>query len=154
VWSRRRVNKAAKPVPVGLAHRLAALRAVVDLAVRLQPDAEEIIAECCRPGEPAPDLARRGGRIVSEYARLHLIAVDLQDDTGPDSLPARIADLLLQHATTVEGCLKLVFSQFWSPTAARAGHRHTGLGAEPARALRESRVLLDIWLTELKSPPA
>ncbi|MET0135642.1 MAG: hypothetical protein ABW215_18845 [Kibdelosporangium sp.] len=150
---RRRVKTARLGDP-GLAHRLAALRAVVDLAVRLQPDAEEIIAECCRPGEPLPDLARRGGRIVSEYARLHLLAIDLDADAVPGSLPSRIADLLLHHASTVEGCLRLAFSQFWDPAEPRTGHRHTGLGADPARALRDSRTLLTMWLAELSRTPA
>lgn len=143
---RAAANRAAKD----LARRLTALAAVVEHGIRLQPDAEETIAECCRPGETPTEVARRGGRIVSEYARLFRLAEDLSGTAGPGSLQVRIAELLMYHATTVEGCLKLAFSQFWSPKAQRDGHSHTGLG-EPARTLREARAALRMWIADLES---
>jgi hypothetical protein len=150
VRNRRRADAAADRAAKDLARRLTALIAVVEHGIRLQPDAEETIAECCRPGETPPDVARRGGRIVSEYARLFRLAEDLSVTAGPDSLQVRVAELLMYHTTTVEGCLKLAFSQFWSPKAQRHGHSHTGLG-EPARTLRETKVALLMWLAELRS---
>ncbi|MCE7001569.1 hypothetical protein LWC34_01740 [Kibdelosporangium philippinense] len=131
-----------------LAGRLAALIDLVDEGIRAQPNAEEAIAECCRAGAPPADVARRGGRIVSEYARLHQAAVDLGCEPG--SLRERVAELLLYHATTVEDCLKLAFSKFWSPNAPRHGHSHSGLG-EHARTLRECRVALQMWLDDVRS---
>jgi len=129
---------------------LAALIEIVEQGVRAQPNAEEIIAECCRAGEVPGEVARRGGRIVSDYARLHSEATD--HDAGPGSLQNRVAELLLYHATTVEGCLKLAFSKFWSPSAQRDGHTHSGLG-EPARTLRESSMALRLWLNDLQDRP-
>jgi hypothetical protein len=126
---------------------LTALIEIVEQGVRAQPNAEETIAECCRAGEVPLDVARRGGRIVSEYARLHREAAD--HDAGPGSLQNRVAELLMYHATTVEGCLKLAFSHFWSPKAQRDGHTHSGLG-EPARTLRESGAALRLWLDDLE----
>jgi hypothetical protein len=122
---------------------------IVEQGIRAQPNAEETIAECCRPGEIPPEVARRGGRTVSEYARLHREAVDL-GGAAPGSLQARVAELLLEHATTVDGCLKLAFSQFWIPKVQRCGHSHTGLG-EPARTLREAGAALRIWLADLEA---
>lgn len=142
-----RKARAIEP-PNDLAGRLAALIDLVDQGIRAQPNAEETIAECCRPGTPPADVARRGGRIVSEYARLHRDATDL--GCVPGSLQERVAELLLYHATTVEDCIKLAFSKFWSPHAPRHGHSHTGLG-EPARTLRESRVALQMWLDDVRT---
>nr|CEL17305.1 hypothetical protein [Kibdelosporangium sp. MJ126-NF4] len=141
-----RKAKVARP-DNDLARRLAALIDLVDEGIRAQPNAEETIAECCRPGAPPADVARRGGRIVSEYARLHLLAVDLGCEPG--SLQERVAELLLCHATTVESCIKLAFSKFWSPDAPRNGHSHTGLG-DHARTLRDARVALRMWLEDLR----
>jgi hypothetical protein len=142
-----RKARAVEP-PNDLANRLAALIDLVDQGIRAQPNAEETIAECCRPGTPPADVARRGGRIVSEYARLHRDATYLGCEPG--SLQERVADLLLDHATTVEDCIKLAFSKFWSPTAARDGHSHSGLG-EHARTLREARVALQMWLDDVRT---
>ncbi|MFC0108358.1 hypothetical protein [Kibdelosporangium aridum] len=142
-----RKARAVEP-PNDLANRLAALIDLVDQGIRAQPNAEETIAECCRAGTPPADVARRGGRIVSEYARLHREATDLGCEPG--SLQERVAELLLYHATTVEDCIKLAFSKFWSPNAPRHGHSHTGLG-EHARTLRESRVALQMWLNDVRT---
>ncbi|ONI70874.1 hypothetical protein ALI144C_50755 [Actinosynnema sp. ALI-1.44] len=142
-----RKAKAAGPER-DLARTLAVLITLVDQGVRAQPNAEETIAECCRPGAPPADVARRGGRIVSEYARLHLEAMDLGCPEG--SLQQRVAELLLWHAVTVESCIRLAFSKHWSPDAQRRGHSHSGLG-DHARTLRESRVALRMWLDELQS---
>jgi hypothetical protein len=148
VWMRKR--KAGEARPDDLARRLTALVALVDRAIMAQPNAEEVIAECCRPGETPADVARRGGRVVSEYAYLHENALDLIGNAGPGSLPERIAELLMYHAETVEECLKLAFPRFWNPAAQRHGHSHTGLG-EPARTLREARVVLRMWIADLES---
>lgn len=144
MWRRPRAAARAR---ADLARSLAALIDLVDQGVREQPNAEETIAECCRAGEIPNDVARRGGRIVSEYARLHREATD--HAAGPGSLQNRVAELLMYHATTVEGCLKLAFSHFWSPKAQRHGHTHSGLG-EPARTLRESGTALRLWLNDLE----
>jgi hypothetical protein len=147
LWRRPRAVSRDQPDLVG---SLTALIEIVEQGVRAQPNAEETIAECCRAGEVPLDVARRGGRIVSEYARLHREAADY--DAGPGSLQNRVAELLMYHATTVEGCLKLAFSHFWSPKAQRDGHTHAGLG-EPARTLRESGAALRMWLNDLDRGP-
>jgi hypothetical protein len=150
MWNRRR--KAGVARQDDLARRLTALVALVDRAIKAQPNAEEVIAECCRAGETPADVARRGGRIVSEYAYLHESAVELLGGTGPGSVPERVAELLMYHAETVEECLKLAFPRFWNPAAVRHGHRHSGLG-EHARTLRETRVVLRMWIAELEAAP-
>jgi hypothetical protein len=150
LWRRHRADsrRAVSPDTAALAGSLAALIEIVEQGVRAQPNAEETIAECCRAGEVPRDVARRGGRVISEYARLHEEATE--HSAGPGSLQNRVAELLLYHATTVEGCLKLAFSRFWGPQAQRDGHTHSGLG-EPARTLRESAAALRMWLNDLES---
>ena len=144
MWIRRRKATSRD----NLALRLRALAGLVDQAVLAQPNAEEVIAECCRPGDTPADVARRGGRIISEYAYLHERAVALLGDAGPGSLPCRVIELLMYHAETVEECLKLAFPRFRCAT--RQGHKHSGLG-EPARTLREARIALEMWIADLES---
>jgi hypothetical protein len=131
-----------------LAERLRALVDVVGRAVARQPDAEEVIADCCRPGDTPAEVARRGGRIISEYAYLHELAVALFDHEEPGSLPLRVIDLLLYHAETVDEGLKLAFPRFRCAT--RQGHSHAGLGVG-ARTLRETKALLEMWLGDLET---
>jgi hypothetical protein len=152
MWMWRKAKAVGSGVPTDLAGCLAALIEIVEQGIRAQPNAEETIAECCRAGEIPPEVARRGGRIVSEYARLHRAAADLAAAADPGSLQARVAELLIAHASTVDECLKLAFSQFWIPKADRRGHSHTGLG-EPARTLREAGVALRMWLADLEAKP-
>jgi hypothetical protein len=147
VWIRKR--KAGAVPYDDLARRLTALAGLVDRAIMAQPNAEEIISECCRPGETPAEVARRGGRVISEYAYLHESAVELFGAAEPGSLPERIAELLMYHAETVEECLKLAFPRFWNPSAPRYGHQHCGLGVH-ARTLREARVALRMWIGELE----
>jgi hypothetical protein len=118
----------------------------VDRAVARQPDAEEAIADCCRPGDTPTEVARRAGRIISEYAYLHELAVELFGDADHGSLQRRVIDLLIYHAETVDEGLKLAFTRFRCAT--RQGHKHAGLGVR-ARILREARVLLKMWIGEL-----
>jgi hypothetical protein len=146
VWIRRR--KAGAVARDDLARRLRALVHVVDQAVLAQQAAERVIAECCRPGTTSADLARRGGRVISEYAYLHENAVELFGDAGPGSLPERVIELLMYHVETVDECLKLAFPRFWC--APSEGHRHSGLG-EPARTLREAGIVLQMWIDELET---
>ncbi|TCO53708.1 hypothetical protein [Actinocrispum wychmicini] len=129
-----------------LARRLKALVDLVDQAILAQPDAESVIADCCRPGDASAAVARRGGRIISEYAYLHESAVELLGDEGPGTLPQRVIELLMYHAETVDEALKLAFPRF--PCATWQGHQHAGLGV-PARTLREARVALEMWIGEL-----
>lgn len=144
MWSRRRHRQQRDD----LAERLRALVDVVTLAVARQPDAELVIADCCRPGDTPAEVARRGGRIISEYAYLHERAVALFDHEEPGSLPLRVINLLMYHAETVEEGLKLAFPRFRCAT--RQGHTHAGLGVG-ARTLREAQVLLEMWLGELET---
>jgi hypothetical protein len=121
---------------------------VVERAVDRQPDAESVIADCCRPGDTPAEVARRGGRIISEYAYLHERAVALFDHEDPGSLPLRVINLLMYHAETVEEGLRLAFPRFRCAT--RQGHTHAGLGVR-ARTLRETQVLLEMWLADLET---
>lgn len=129
-----------------LDRRLTALSDLIEQAVLIQPDAAEVIAECCRPGDMSAGLARRGGRIISEYAYLHECAVELFGDDVAGSLPHRVIELLMYHAETVDECMKLAFPRF--PCSTQQGHKHTGLGV-PARTLREAKVLVEMWIGEL-----
>lgn len=144
MWIRRRKAVAQDD----LAQRLRALAGLVDQAVLAQPNAEEVIAECCRPGDTPADVARRGGRVISEYASLYESACELVGAEGPGTLPGRIIELLMYHAETVEECLRLAFPRFRCAT--RQGHKHSGLGV-PARTLREAKVALQMWIADLES---
>src|SRR5688572_2104466 len=65
------------------ATRLVALQSLLEVAthaVTLQPAAEQIIDACAQPGDVPAQVARRGGRIASDYCRLHGWALDLIDD--------------------------------------------------------------------------
>ncbi len=145
MWIRKR--RAGAVGQDDLVRRLTALAELLDRAILAQPNAEEVINECCRPGETPADVARRGGRVISEFAYLHESVESLFDEVA-GSLPSRIAELLLWHAEAVEECLKLAFPRFWNPAATRHGHTHCGLG-EYGRTLRESRVAVQIWLDTL-----
>ncbi|MEV4320546.1 hypothetical protein [Actinocrispum sp. NPDC049592] len=145
MWIRRR--RAGAVGQDDLVRRLTTLAEVLDRAILAQPNAEEVINECCRPGETPADVARRGGRVISEFAYLHESVRSLFGPQ-PGSLPSRIAELLLWHAETVEECLKLAFPRFWNPAAVRHGHTHRGLG-EHGRTLRESRVAVQMWIDTL-----
>ena len=128
--------------------RLLGLLDTVSRAVDLQSAAEEVIAACAEPGETPAVVARRGGRIAAEYCRLHGWAADLARGSDPQSLPARVVQLINYHATMLDMCLKLAFPMIDTPNLERRRCALDGFG-EPARTLRETRVLLVLWLNEL-----
>lgn len=128
--------------------RLSRLLDVVASAIELQPDAEEVIAACARPGDTPSSVARRGGRIAYAYVRLHGRAAELSATAGPDSVPARATQLISYHAAMVDLCLKLAFPNVISCRLDTRRRMLDGLG-EPAALLRDLRVLLSMWLHEL-----
>ena len=128
--------------------RLVALLDVVTRAVDLQPAAEDVIAACSLPGDTPVTVARRGGRIACEYYRLYGWALDITRGAGVGSVPVRAAELIHYHAKMVDMYLKLAFPRVESPNLAHRRGGFDGLG-EPGRTLRETRVLLVMWLNEL-----
>jgi hypothetical protein len=147
----RRAPDAAHETDFGAA-QLIALRSLLEVAARgvaLQPAAEEIILACARPGDVPGQVARRGGRIASDYCRLYGWAMDLVGDAGRASLEFRVTELLHYHAEMVDMCLKLAFPRFQSPKLEQRRQALRGLG-EPARTLREARAALALWIADIE----
>lgn len=130
--------------------RLRSLSEVAGRVIVLQPDAEEVIAACARPGDTPAAVARRGGLLAGEFYRLHHCATELAGDAGQDSLLTRVAQLVHYHAELVDMCLKLAFPRFRTP---RLESRRLALGGlgEPARTLRDARTALDMWINDLEA---
>ncbi len=128
--------------------RLLGLLDTVTRAVDLQRAAEGVIVACAAPGETAAAVARHGGRIAAEYYRLYGWAADLARGAEPDSVPARAVELIHYHAQLLDVCLKLAFPRVDTPNLEHRREEMDGFG-EPARVLRETRVLLLLWLNEL-----
>jgi hypothetical protein len=128
--------------------RLIGLLETVTRAIELQPAAEEVIAACAQPGDTPASVARRGSRIASEFCRLHGWAADLSRSDGLDSVQVRAAQLINYHAAMLDLCLKLAFPNVRTPTLESRRLRLDGLG-EPACTLRETRVVLLMWINDL-----
>ncbi|MGW6442838.1 hypothetical protein [Lentzea sp. NPDC055074] len=143
------------------AARLVALRSLLEVATRavaLQPTAEQIIGACAQPGDTPAQVARQGGRVASDYYRLHGWAMDLIGDADRASLEFRVTQLLHYHAGMIDTCLKLAFPKFRSPRLEQRRLALRGLG-EPARTLRDARAALGLWISDLERtdgvvPPA
>jgi hypothetical protein len=146
-WWRGRGTPVAANAAAERRIRLAGLVDVVTRAVALQAAAEDVIAACAAPGDTPAAVARRGGRIAAEYYRLHGWAADLARGGAPDSLPARAVELIHYHATMLDMYLKLAFPRISTPVLEHRRCEFDGFG-EPARVLRETRVLLVLWLNE------
>ncbi|MGW6930855.1 hypothetical protein ACWGE0_12385 [Lentzea sp. NPDC054927] len=134
------------------AARLVALQSLLEVAnhaVTLQPAAEHIIDACAQPGDVPAQVARRGGRIASDYCRLHGWALDLIGDADRASLEFRVTQLLHYHAEMIDTCLKLAFPKFRSPKLEQRRLALGGLG-EPARTLRDARAALALWISDLE----
>jgi hypothetical protein len=134
------------------AARLVALESLLEVAthaVALQPAAEQIIDACAQPGNVPTQVARQGGRIASDYCRLHGWALDLIGDADSASLEFRVAQLLHYHAQMIDTCLKLAFPKFRSPRLEQRRLALRGLG-EPARTLRDARTALALWISDLE----
>ncbi|MDX8141712.1 hypothetical protein SK854_06300 [Lentzea sp. BCCO 10_0061] len=134
------------------AARLVALRSLLEVATRavaLQPAAEQIIGACAQPGDVPTQVARRGGRIASDYCRLHGWALDLIGDADLTSLEFRLTQLLHYHAEMIDTCLKLAFPRFRSPRLEQRRLALHGLG-EPARTLQDARAVLALWISDLE----
>lgn len=132
--------------------RLGTLLHLVDRAVALQSEADEVILACAQPGETPGSVARRGRRVAAEYARLQGWALDLCEPDEPGSLPRRIAELLSYHTELLDVSLKLAFPRYRSERLERRRRALCGLG-EPARILRDTQVALRMWLDELDVSP-
>ena len=128
---------------------LRSLLEVAARAVELQPAAEEIIRACAQRGDIPGEVARRGGRIASDYFRLRGWALDLIGDADRASLQCRVCELLHYHGEMVDMCLKLAFPRFPSARLEQRRRSLTGLG-EPARTLREARAALAMWISDLE----
>lgn len=134
------------------AARLVALESLLEVAthaVALQPAAEQIIDACAQPGNVPAQVARQGGRIASDYYRLHGWALDLIGDADRASLEFRVTQLLHYHAQMIDTCLKLAFPKFRSPRLEQRRLALRGLG-EPARTLRDARTALALWIADLE----
>ena len=134
------------------AARLVALRSLLEVAthaVALQPAAEQIIDACAQPGDVPAQVARRGGRVASDYCRLHGWAMDLIGDADRASLEFRVTQLLHYHAQMIDTCLKLAFPKFRSPRLEQRRLALRGLG-EPARTLQDARAALALWISDLE----
>ncbi|MDX3659782.1 hypothetical protein PV646_20980 [Streptomyces sp. ID05-26A] len=134
------------------AARLIALRSLLEVttrAVALQPTAEQIIDACARPGEVPAHLAPQGGRVASDYCRLHGWALDLIGDADRASLEFRVTQLLHYHSEMIDTCLKLAFPKFRSPRLEQRRLALRGLG-EPASTLRDARAALALWISDLE----
>ncbi|MFD9702426.1 hypothetical protein [Lentzea sp. NPDC059081] len=134
------------------AARLLALRSLLEVATRavaLQPAAEQIIGACAQPGEVPARVARQGGRVASDYCRLHGWALDLIGDADRASLEFRVAQLLHYHSDMIDTCLKLAFPRFRSPRLEQRRLALRGLG-EPARTLRDAQAALALWIHDLE----
>lgn len=142
---------ATGPPAVAERDRLVGLLGVVDSAIELQPDAEEVIEACSWPGDIPVAVARRGSRVASAYCRLYGWAADLTAATAPDSVPARATQLISYHAAMVDMCLKMAFPNILSARLDRRRAALDGLG-EPAAVLRELRVVLAMCVHELDAP--
>lgn len=134
------------------AARLVALRSLLEVATRavaLQPAAEQIIGACAQPGDTPAQVARQGGRVASDYCRLHGWAMDLIGGADRASLEFRVAQLLHYHAEMIDTCLKLAFPKFRSPRLEQRRLALRGLG-EPARTLRDAQAALALWISDLE----
>ncbi|TNC23555.1 hypothetical protein [Amycolatopsis alkalitolerans] len=132
--------------------RLVTLLELVDRAVVLQREADEVIVACGLPGETPGSVARRGRQVAAEYARIQGWVQDLCEGDEPGSLPRRIAELLCYHTEMLDLSLKLAFPRYRSSKLERRRRTLTGLG-EPARILRESQAALRWWIEELDVRP-
>ncbi|MTD56419.1 hypothetical protein [Amycolatopsis pithecellobii] len=128
--------------------RLSTLLQLADRAVELQAEADAVIAACGGPGETPGSVARRGRRVGAEYARLQGWALDLCEDDEAGSLPCRIGELLCYHTEMLDLSLRLAFPRYRSAKLERRRRALSGLG-EPARALRDSRAALRMWIEEI-----
>lgn len=131
--------------------RLIGLLDTVTRAVELQPEADAVIAACALPGETPSWVARRGGRVANEYCRLYGWAADLAKDAPRDSVPARAVELINYHGALLDVCLQLAFPRIPTPILEQRRRALRGLG-EPARTLRDIRVLLLMCVDDLADP--
>ncbi|WP_439657130.1 hypothetical protein ACSHWB_32685 [Lentzea sp. HUAS TT2] len=149
---RPRRSAAAATANESAAAHLVALRSLLEVATRaveLQPAAEQVIGACAQPGDVPAQVARRGGRVASDYCRLHGWALDLIGDTDRASLEFRVTQLLHYHSEMIDTCLKLAFPKFRSPRLEQRRLALHGLG-EPARTLRDAQAALALWISELE----
>lgn len=149
---RPRRSAAVAAVNDSAAARLLALRSLLEVATRaveLQPAAEQIIGACTQPGDVPAQVARQGGRVASDYCRLHGWALDLVGDADRASLEFRVTQLLHYHSEMIDTCLKLAFPKFRSPRLEQRRLALRGLG-EPARTLRDAQAALALWISELE----
>lgn len=134
------------------AAQLPVLRSLLEIATRavtLQPAAEEVILTCAQPGDVPGQVARRASRIAADYFRLHGWALDLIRDADRASLQFRVTELVHYHAAMVDMCLKLAFPKVASAKLEQRRQSFDGLG-ESARTLREARVALALWISEIE----
>ncbi|MET9224620.1 hypothetical protein [Lentzea sp. NPDC003310] len=153
---RPRRGAAAAGATDSAAARLVALRSLLEVATRavaLQPAAEQVIDACAQPGDVPAQVARRGGRVASDFCRLHGWAVDLAGAADRASLEFRVAELLHYHAQMIDTCLKLAFPKFRSPRLEQRRLALCGLG-EPARTLRDAQAALALWIADLERTDA
>jgi hypothetical protein len=132
--------------------RLGTLLQLVDRAVALQREADEVILACAQPGEPPSSVARRGRGVAAEYARLQGWALDLCEADDPGSLPRRISELLSYHTEMLDVSLKLAFPRYRTERLERRRLALSGLG-EPAAILRDTEAALRMWIDELDVSP-
>ncbi|MFL6142466.1 MAG: hypothetical protein ACJ72N_11450 [Labedaea sp.] len=125
---------------------LRALLIIVDLGVGMQVDADSVLHACAAPEEPAPVLARAGGRVAGEYHRLWAWSLDYAPYADVDSLERRVSTLLRYHYEVLHVALRIAFPKY-RRTARLELQRQavTGLGA-PAAELRSVREELDLWI--------
>ena len=133
------------------AAQLMALRSLLEIAARavaLQPEAEEVIRSCAQRGDVPRQVARRASRIAVDYFRLHGWAMDLTRGADRASLQFRVAELVHYHAKMVDMCLRLAFPNVPSAKLEQRRQSVDGLG-ESARTLREARIALALWISEI-----
>ncbi|MEU6497115.1 hypothetical protein ABZ890_43305 [Streptomyces sp. NPDC046984] len=151
---RRALNDLLHPPPApqpSHTSSLATLLPLLDRAVFLQPQAEQVIQECAAPGKPAEDLAQRGNAVVVGYWKLRRDLLPIEVSVVDRPVKERIRSLLLYHEWSVHEAVDCACSpqQTGKMRIARAQMR--GLGA-PGTRLRELRQDLSAEYAALTGP--
>lgn len=133
LWRRRRPE-----LPSTRHDQLTALTSILDEAVAAQPVADEVVADCGRPGPVSAAVAQTGGEQISVYHKLNTRLRELPVDDDLDDLKQRGARLLAYHQWLLHQALNLAFATNPDARVEAIRQRMRGLG-DPAVGLRDLR---------------
>jgi hypothetical protein len=129
------------------------LAAVLEEAVQAQPAADDVVADCGRPGDVAGEVAKRGARLLVEFVRLSHEVSQVRVAEVDRPLALKAARQIAFHRWMLREALHLAFLANPGQRSASMRRRLAGLGPTAA-GLRQLRAEVAGLLSELESTSA